>query len=116
MLDYTTCCKLRDAGLPQETSHEVSIYYSAGKPEWGIRVSFPLNAPPGPVQLDADEIRIPNSDELIAATQQRWPGDLDSIEFTGQSVKINEHVRGGFMQLDEALANHYLARAGGENG
>ncbi len=67
-LDYATCCKLRDAGFPQGgttewwgVTHEPELLYYRGSCE--DEIDDPINT--------AD---CPNSDELLAALQARWPG------------------------------------------
>ena len=114
MLDYTTCCKLKAAGYPQNGATT-------------RRDNWPAEIIPG-VNGGRDEgLACPNSDELIAAIQQRFPGRLiEATHWPSGYTVINEvdpHTQqtadGPLIAGDNpahAWANKYLALAGGDHG
>lgn len=83
-LPYETCCQLRDAGFPQDTSAAVWVnqYAPPHKDGWTAigRGELALYKP-GAIRT---VLARPNSDEMIAAIQQRWPNAVASID-----IKVN---------------------------
>lgn len=80
MLSYESCLALRDAGFPQVAPADGHVVkYDVGHEEFGPRHSHLQRTGQGatkfagqPIPLDPDEIRCPNTDELLAAIEARW--------------------------------------------
>jgi hypothetical protein len=68
MLSYETCCKLRDAQFPQEQGGFFYELNRDGTQRANKFLAYFKTAPPY-----TNKLRCPNSDELLAALQARWP-------------------------------------------
>jgi hypothetical protein len=92
-LSYETCCKLRDAGLEQRGSLAVWSE-SMTAPEHIARSTFAMwQGNPRPTC-----VACPNSDDLLAALQARWPDHYVTL----QAGKFNRPCASAFHEDDPA--------------
>lgn len=126
MLDYTTCCKLKAAGYPQIMAAPVAIVWRCNSLT-GEHLAWSTSDGLTATDSTLNEVICPNSDELIAAIQQRFPGRLiEATHWPSGYTVINEvdpHTQqtadGPLIAGDNpahAWANKYLALAGGDHG